>query len=248
MLGAFFDDSGTHDGAPVLTVGGLLGTDAQWNRFAAAWTALLAHPLDGMPPLKQFHLSPCRAGSGEFLDYNEAERNRITFLFRRLIIDIDMVTIAAAVDKAAWNELVVGDMHDRMGDAIGYCYVKCVDLVLSTIRLRKPGEKVMIAFDQGTKRHLEEWSRYYQMQPDRYPEIETIFFAPVNKVVALQGADMIATETFYYAQQWFKDGSNATPNPHFAEFMRRELSAGIVLDREAIADLIEKIRHSEVPA
>jgi len=159
-----------------------------------------------------------------------------------------MVTIAAAVDNAAWNELVVGNMRDRMGDAIGYFYVKCVDLVLNTIRARKPGEKVMIAFDEGTKRHLENWSLFYRLQPSKYPEVATIFFAPVNKVVALQGADVIATETFYYAQRWLKDGANAKPNPHFAEFMRRELSAGLVLDRAAIADLVEIIRHAEVPA
>jgi hypothetical protein len=109
----------------------------------------------------------------------------------------------------------------------------------------KPGEKVVIAFDEGVRRHLELWSRFYRMQTDRYSEIESIFFAPVNKVVALQGADMIATETFYYAQQWLKGGPNAKPNPHFLEFMKRDLSVGLVLDRAAIADLIENMRRAE---
>ena len=41
MLGAFFDDSGTHDGSPVVAMGGLLGTDEQWRTFEERWLALI---------------------------------------------------------------------------------------------------------------------------------------------------------------------------------------------------------------
>ena len=245
MLGAFFDDSGTHAGSPVLTVGGLLGTEDQWDQFAAAWTALLARPFDDKPPLRNCHLSACRAGDGEFSTYNQAERDRITYLFRRIIVDLDMVTIAAAVDNAAWDELARGETREMIVDPIGYCYVKCMDLLLQVIRSRKPGEKVAVAFDEGVRRHLELWSRFYRVQPDKYPEIETIYFAPVNRVVALQGADMIATETFYFGQRWLRHGADAKPNPHFVEFMQRQLSVGLILDRDAIANIIENMRDAE---
>jgi hypothetical protein len=77
MLGAFFDDSGTHAGSPVMTIGGVLGTEAQWDVFAAAWEALLKEPLPGKKPLKQFHLSPCRAGRDEFESYSSAESKAV---------------------------------------------------------------------------------------------------------------------------------------------------------------------------
>ena len=41
MLGAFFDDSGTHSTSPVVVIGGLLGTAEQWDDFVPAWNALL---------------------------------------------------------------------------------------------------------------------------------------------------------------------------------------------------------------
>ncbi len=69
MLGVFLDDSGTHSTSRVVVMGGLLGDDAQWDAFASAWEARLAQPLPGKAPLKQFHLSHCRAGQGEFSRY-----------------------------------------------------------------------------------------------------------------------------------------------------------------------------------
>ena len=60
VLGAFFDDSGTHDDSSLVVIGGLLGTEEQWDAFEAAWTTRLANPLSDKPPLKQFHLSACQ--------------------------------------------------------------------------------------------------------------------------------------------------------------------------------------------
>ena len=81
MLGAFFDDSGTHDGSPVMAMGGLLGTDRQWDFFAPKWEEVLKAPVPGRPPLSQFHLFPCRRKRGEFIDYNQAERDLVTKRF-----------------------------------------------------------------------------------------------------------------------------------------------------------------------
>lgn len=244
VLGAFFDDSGTHAGSPLVVIGGLLGTDEQWDAFAAAWEALLAKPLPGKPPLRQFHLSPCRAREGEFESYNEAERNRITYLFRRIILDVGLVTVAAAVNKVAWDELVTDEMVGQLGDPIELCFVKCVDSVISIIRRRKPGEMVLFFFDQATKIKLEQLAKFYRIQAARYPEIAGISFAPVPNVVALQGADMIATETYQYGREWLKAGESASASAHFREFLKRDLSAGFIFDREHIEEAVRRIREN----
>jgi hypothetical protein len=244
VLGAFFDDSGTHASAPVIVIGGLLGTEEQWDVFADAWNALLAHGLPGKPPLSRFHLSPCRAGADEFRDYSLAERDRITYLFRHVILDVGLVTIAVAVNKLAWNELVVDEIADQLGDPIGFCFVKCIDQVLTTIRFRKPGEKVFLFFDQAIKNKLEAWVQFYGMTKENHPEIEGMAFAPVPNVVALQGADMIATETYQYNLKWLNDRENAptNANAHFRDYLKRELSVGIVFDRAQIAEMVQRVR------
>src|ERR1041385_5553142 len=115
MIGAFFDDSGTHTLSEIMVLGGVVGTDWQWDAYAERWRALLASPLPGKPRLKQFHLAPCRAGQGEFMGYTQAERDHINYLFRKVIVDVGMVTIAAAVDKRAWDEIIVGDLVEQLG-------------------------------------------------------------------------------------------------------------------------------------
>lgn len=244
MLAAYFDDSGTHAGAPVVALGGLLGTERQWIAFEKAWAALLANPIPGKPPLKQFHLTACRSGNGEFRAYNQIERDFVTTEFRKIILDIDLVTIAAAVNKKAWDELVVGPVADELGKPEELCFVKCVDSVINTIRFRKPGEKIVFAFDQGTRSRLGMWARLYLSQKFRYPEIARFGFGAVADVLPLQGADMIALETYQFAQAWLKDRDNPDYNPHFKDFIFRDLSAGLVFDRDQIEEMIERVKYS----
>jgi hypothetical protein len=116
VLRAFFDDSGTHRQSPVVVIGGLLGTSAQWDDSEIAWTELLARPVPGKPPLKQFHLAACLGRYDEFQDYNLAEIDRVTHDFRRIILDVGIFTLAIAVNGSVWDELVVGDVRYQLGE------------------------------------------------------------------------------------------------------------------------------------
>jgi len=244
VLGAFFDDSGTHDDSSLVVIGGLLGTEEQWDAFEADWTSRLANPLPDKPLLKQFHLSACRARRGEFYGYTQAEADHLTYLFRRIIIDTGLVTIAIAANRVAWDELVIGDARQQLGEPIEYCFAKCVEETINTIRFRKPGEQVSIFLDAATKPSLGVWADMFKMMSAHYPELAQFGFAPVEKVVALQGADMIATETYQYNLRWLVDRDAATPNPHFREFMERELTVGRILDREHIEEIVSRFRAS----
>ena len=242
LLSAFFDDSGTHASSPVVTLGGLLGTADQWEAFQAAWIALLKSPIPGKPPLKEFHLSHCRAARGEFRDYSLVERDYLTKLFRKIILDLGLVTIAAAVDNVAWTELIVGEIKSELGSPEEYCFVKCVDTVVNTIRSRKPGREVVIVFDQGTRKRLEGWAQFYLSQKERYPEIIDFGFGKVSDTIALQGADMMALETNQFGREWIKDRDNPVSNPHFADFRSRDLSTGLIVDRGQIKKLIAVVQ------
>jgi hypothetical protein len=247
MLGAFFDDSGTHAGSPVMTIGGVLGTEAQWDVFAAAWEALLKEPLPGKRPLKQFHLSPCRAGRDEFESYSPAERDHLIYLFRQVIFDTGLVTVAAAVDNTAWDDLVTRDVAEQLGHPLEFLLYKCLNSISDIVRWRKPEERTWVFFDEGIRDRVEVFAyAYLQNNKDR-PEIANVGFAPVSKVIALQAGDMIATETFQFGQQWLLDRENPVTNPHFESFRWRDISAGLIFDRGAIAEMVERVKAGAPP-
>jgi hypothetical protein len=156
VLGAFFDDSGTHSDSPVVAIGGLLGTEAQWEAFAPRWDALVKEPLPGRASVKKFGLSKLRGGYEQFRDYDRVERDQINTRFKNIILEVGFVTLAAAVDRQAWNELITGALKNEFGKPEEYCFVKCVDNVLSTIRLRKPGEKVHFFFDRELRHQFQQ--------------------------------------------------------------------------------------------
>lgn len=154
MLGAFFDDSGTHDTSKVVAIGGLLGTERQWDVFEQNWNEVLRSPLPDRPPLNSFHLTECRNGVGDFLGFSQAERDHLTYRFRQAILSTGMVTVAVAVDKVAWDELMTEDVAPYSETALGFCFFKCIEQVTNIIRTRRNGEPIAIFFDAGTEDRL----------------------------------------------------------------------------------------------
>jgi len=80
-----------------------------------------------------------------------------------------------------------------------------MDSMVNIVRNWRPSEKVWVGIDRGVQEQIEWWTRAFSMQREKYPEIAGFGFAPVSEVVALQGADMIATETYQYCQELLKD-------------------------------------------
>jgi hypothetical protein len=244
VLGAFFDDSGSDVNSPVCVMGGLLGTEAHWETFAEAWATLLSRPLPGKPALTQFHLSDCIYRRKEFADYNQAEIDRVQYLFRQIIMQSEIISIAVAVDAIAWRELITGALTAELGDPMEMCFVKIMERIVVNARRYRPGEDVSVFIDKGVEQRFELWARLYEAQRDRYPELDLVTFAPVAKVYPLQGADMIATGTFHYNKKWLMDGKDAEPSPHFRDFLRRRYTEGFLIGRHEIAEVANRVRDS----
>ena len=244
MLRAYFDDSGTHANSSVVVMGGLIGTVQQWERFERAWAARLADPLPGYdkPPLKMFHLSACegRWPKSGFEDYSDAEQAALIHDFRRIILDAKLTSTASAIDRKAWDELVVGPYRAVLGSALEVCFADCI---AETNRIANPQPEVdtiAVVFDKGI------WSERLQAIGDEWtyplgrPRIVSVDFASVADVLPLQGADIVATENYWHAVEWLKLGDVALPRPHLRDYLANMLHEGRILDREAIANEIAR--------
>lgn len=237
MLKAYFDDSGTHAGSNVVVMGGLIGSITQWNAFEQEWRDKLAHPLLGKPALRKWSTADCRARVGEFRDYDHhgAERDAVTRDFRKIIIDSELIGIASAIDQTAWDELVVGPARGVLGTALEACFTHCIAqtaLIASTHPEAK--DDIAIVFDQGIEtERLNRITRAYKSQLlDR--NLVSIAFADVGRILPLQAADMVATETYWYVHEWLNKRDQAQGRAHFQHYLANMRAQGMALGRAEI--------------
>ena len=102
------------------------------------------------------------------------------------------------------------------------CFHKCMEAMLNTIRFRKPGEQVDVYLDQGVRRQLLDYASFYVHPINMRTDISGMMFAGVEKLLPLQGADMIAFETYSYALECIKNPDNPVLNLHFKEDSKNE--------------------------
>jgi len=242
MLKAYLDDSGTHKGSPVIVLGALVGTPAQWEKFEIDWKIKLNSPVPGKPPLKAFHLSHCRNKHGEFSSYNNAEEDLVTKEFRDIIIEADLISIACVVDLKSWDNLVTDDVEAAIGDPLQKYLAGCIDEIIKHAIVHPEGNEVSIIVDQGIKNEKLDDLLLKYTPPLGTPRIVSYKFAPVQEFTPLQGADMAATESYWSAIEWIKNGANAKARAHLEAYLASIKAEALILDRDAISEMIENQR------
>ncbi len=248
MLRAYFDDSGTHASAPLVVVGGLIGGPVEWYRFERAWRKLLDLPMEGKPPLRKFSMSKCAAGEDEFSAYSRAERDKITHDFRQVIIASGLVGVASTIDRIAWDELVIGRYREFAGPPEALCLVHVVNDAINYASRHKHGPEIAIVYDAG--RETENFStigKGFVSGQFGKGQVVSFTFAQVAKFTPLQGADMVATESYWYGTDWLKNGEVTKARPHFQDYLEKVNSWGTILDRRLIqSEIVDRIDNGNL--
>jgi hypothetical protein len=244
MMRAYFDDSGTHDSSRVVVIGGLCGTDDQWQAFSEEWAARLIKPLPGKPPLHMFHLSHCNAGKGEFIGYTEAEQDAVTHDFRQIVIRAGLRSAAWGIDRIAWDEVVTGIHRDRLGEPLPNCADQCMAWALSQAE-DDVDAMVAVMFDRGIysdhlKAFLERWT-----YPLGRPRVSSIGAGRVGLHFPLQGADIVATENYWHMAQSLKLGGDAEPRPHLRHYLKHMVHEGSIQDRFTLSAWLSSPEYEE---
>ena len=243
MLKAYFDDSGSHRDSDVVVIGGLVGNVEQWEEFERRWTRLLNAPLPGKPCLRRFHLSACNAKREEFESYSDAEQDAVMHDFRRILIDTDLISTASAIDRNAWNDLIVGAAREWLDDPINLCVENCI---AETLRIANPhpdGDKIAVVLDRGiwTPR-IKEITEEFTFLLAR-PRVVSVTFARVEDCLPLQGADIPATESYWHAIKVLREGMGAQPRAHLKHYLQHMRAEGLIVDRAHLAEALPQIEE-----
>jgi len=247
MLTAYFDDSGTHDEAEIMVMAGFIGTDEQWSAFDASWKAKLDAPLPDKPPLRRFRMADCEARSGEFSGYSKAEKDAVIHDFREIIIDNKLPGYVIAVERRAWDRLVVGPHAVLYGDCEQHCVRRCVSFALDYVRKHESERLLTIVIDDSTARRVarqqavtDPFQEFYYDHPDfpDYPKIAAVSFSSSTLTRPLQAADMLAWEDYQQGLAVFRSGSPAPPRPHLKAFADSGFVQAWLLDAPLIQGLV----------
>jgi len=227
VLGAYFDDAGTHDDASVVCWAGFIGTSKQWAKLDRAWKAKLAHPISNTltpkPPLKRFHLAECRACDGEYRGYSDTNASSLRYDFREIISESGVVGVAYGIDAKAYRHLVRGDDERHLGDAEQVCFAACFKGAYQQARKYYPEEdRLALFFDKVAqperRAKLEKIAGRIEEEEFAKPKIISATWADMTETRPLQAADTIATENTWFAQRFLAD-ENAQPDPHMKHFL-----------------------------
>lgn len=108
----YFDESGTHDGSPMMTLAGYLFKKEQAQRFSRDWEKCLTRP--GLPAA---HMTDCVHGQGDYAGMSEEHCLLSEKLLIQNIKHRSVLGFSVAVDPQLYDE-VMGPFAAAMPIAI----------------------------------------------------------------------------------------------------------------------------------
>jgi hypothetical protein len=248
MLGAYFDDSGTHGSSEIVLLAGIAGTEWELTSLECAWRKHLNSPLDGQKPrLKRFHMTECQNSLGEFTGWSRTETDYFCHQLQTEIIESGVYGYGYACSRKDWNELITGDHRKILGDAEGSCAWNCFLRASGWAQCNTFDPTMTFVFDNRPhrEREIKVYFDVFQRWVDPPPELVGIAFLNSYDVVPLQAADMIAWELYQHANDILKFGFQ---EPRRAQF--RRLISSMKLDaqiarRERIEMIVKNLKKRD---
>ncbi len=149
LVEAYFDESGSHAGSPVLAVAGYVFEKSQAMKLAEEWSAIL-----NRYEIPYFRMVDCAHGNGPFASLSRGDRiliaaNMIGLIHRRAFIGF-----ANSVDVQAYYDLVPPNMRVA-GSAYSFCVRNILDQIGGTFRRINFTGKSAYFFEAGHESRAE---------------------------------------------------------------------------------------------
>jgi hypothetical protein len=129
---AFFDESGTHDGSEIISVGGLIATYDGWSRWELEWQRILASR-----GIEVFHFSEFMARKGEFEnDWSDSERNDFMERLCTTVSQNIRVGLVTSVFKDNYEQVVPEDLREQLKHPYYFGLYTCVWQLVTLRRMK----------------------------------------------------------------------------------------------------------------
>jgi hypothetical protein len=243
VIWGYFDDAGTHGGAEVTSIGGMVGTVDAWCRFEADWEAVIDDFREC--GLTAFRAYDCEVGDGDFVNFQSEIRSAISRRFARVVAKhTDLRIFWSSVVNAGWDRATDDAFRDRYRKPFGLCFEWCVQQVSEWSTAYAGASPVSLVFSEQPDfqdRMYEIFGCY--LGAKGYTPLQTLTFGSYRDIIALQGADQVATEINRYWRAAELDPETFRSRPEIIELRKgRGLHLGGCYDEPAILNAVRQYR------
>jgi hypothetical protein len=188
VYSVFGDESHDESCCRVFAVGGVLGSDEDWNSLKAAWEARTGG--------RVFHAADCETDHGDYADFDHKQNLKLYAELTRLLAGSRLLGFGAAISLEHHKEIFPDALDNQP-------YYLCFRVVIANFAARAavliPQDKVRFVFDRNPETEYNAGRLYDYMAnlPEwRFREYlaDEISFA-TRKNIGIQAADLVARET-----------------------------------------------------
>lgn len=238
FFSAYFDESGTHDSSPVLSVCGAVAPVEQWERFNVEWRCCLAK----FGLREPFHMKDYCHSRGQFEPWrnehalrNELMRQLVGIFGRRI-----QRTFSANLVSSDYREIISADDFAKryFGTPYAAAVYTCIHLMSGWAKEYGYVERIPCGFDRGHKNSSEVSrivGRYLEDDRLQHHIIGSLVFDEDDNHPPLQAADMFAWEV----QRHFSDQVHQIKRAPRSSFLGlgKVPTLAVLLNRERLIDM-----------
>jgi hypothetical protein len=190
VLKVFMDESGTHDGSPIVAVGAYLSRPKIWRSWTKEWNK-------AKRPIKVFHATDCAGFFNEFKGWDKERRDPYVANLLPVLPRHDLAGIVVGIDLNVFRAEVVKhpELREMFGEPYGACFQWAISIIMEYATGHGKGERM--AFVHETNNYQAEALKAFNfvnenLNPRGIPM--TLAFGAKSDYVPLQAADVLAYE------------------------------------------------------
>jgi hypothetical protein len=190
MLKIYMDESGIHDGSPVVTVGAWFGTPSTWRDFTKDWNQLKR-------PINVFHAADCANLEGEFKGWHPQDRDAYVAKLLPVIAKHGIGGVLIGIVMKYFEDAMraVPDLRDMFGTPYDACFQWNVQTFIDFNNQR--GGTGRLAFFHETNDYQASANKSFEfvkLNPNNTARGMSLTFGGKDDFVPLQAADVLAYE------------------------------------------------------
>jgi hypothetical protein len=190
VLKVAMDESGVHDGSPVLTVGAYVARPRQWQDWTKRWNV-------AKRPIKVMHAVECQNLTGEFRGWTDPQRDEVVIRCLPIIAESDIPGVVVGIHMHEFDKAMQGreDLRSVFGTPYAACFQWVVQIIMNFALGALNTERIAFVHELNDYRQqaLESFA-WVKEHGNPLGNIISLQFADKKDYVPLQAADILAYE------------------------------------------------------